>query len=60
MTIEGFRCDICGGMRERNYSPKSYSFGKTDLIKTARKEGWSVGKLIKCPSCRKRGAKEND
>lgn len=54
MLYSGFYCDECGtDMRVRSDSDE-YLPSKMHLIRSARAEGWSVGKKILCPDCRKR------
>lgn len=47
MFFSGIRCDICG--REIKWTTiLSIRF----LTHVARKEGWTVGKYVKCPDCK--------
>jgi len=50
MFFHGFTCDNCGAGRQYNYDCMT----KKELVRGARKHGWSVGKRgILCPTCRK-------
>lgn len=41
-------CDFCyENLVEAYWSQK-------EIIKEARKEGWSIGKKVKCPKCRQK------
>ena len=42
------QCDHCG--KEWRWP----HIGKTHVIRWAREDGWSIGKTIKCPDCKKK------
>uniref|UniRef100_A0A6M3LGZ4 Uncharacterized protein n=1 Tax=viral metagenome TaxID=1070528 RepID=A0A6M3LGZ4_9ZZZZ len=45
-------CDVCGTTTAEAYLTQNH-------MKTlCRKEGWSFGKLVKCPKCERIGEKE--
>lgn len=45
--ISGAKCDVCGKML---YYKRIY--GKGELTRMLRKNGWSVGEYTKCKDCR--------
>lgn len=51
----GYCCDKCGKAIEYNKTIKQWLPNKTNLIRFARQDNWSIGKQILCPDCRKRG-----
>lgn len=53
--IAGVQCDICGAA-----SAWEWNAGKKYVRKWARKEGWKIGKLCKCPECAKQHGKKRD
>lgn len=58
MLYSGYSCDICGTAIEYRRTTDKWLPNKTALIRFARKDGWSIGKQVKCPDCKKRrGAK---
>ena len=50
----GYFCDVCGIAIEYKRSPSEWLPSKTYIVKWARKDGWSIGKKVLCPECRKR------
>lgn len=40
-------CDVCGEMETNAGQGRKYS------IKMFRKDGWTIGKKVRCPQCRK-------
>lgn len=51
----GYACDKCGTAMESNGLTSDEVFSITHLRKSAKSEGWSVGKKeVLCPNCRKR------
>ena len=54
MIYSGYSCDNCGVAGEYNKSIDEWLPSKKWLIKFARENGWSVGKQILCPRCKKR------
>lgn len=55
MLYSGYFCDKCGMDIEYRRETKNWLPTKSYLINYARKAGWSVGKNILCPKCRKGG-----
>lgn len=53
MIYSGYDCDNCKIAIECRKSPDERIPTKTYLVWHARKNGWSVGKRILCPACRK-------
>jgi len=41
-------CDYCGENLVEAY------WTQREVVKEARKMGWSVGKVVKCPNCNRR------
>ena len=54
MIFSGYKCDKCGKERLYYGNMDEMMESKTRLIWHARKNGWSVGKKILCPECRKK------
>lgn len=55
MIYSGYFCDKCGEAVEfRRQVEEGKIPSKTIMISHARMSGWSVGKKILCPECRKR------
>lgn len=50
--FSGYRCDQCGVMEYYDTGTKA-PFKKIPLVDGARRNGWSVGKEILCPNCKK-------
>jgi hypothetical protein len=59
MITVGFYCDECGVGYEMSYSPNDPLPTKYMIFRRAREKGFTVGKRILCPKCR-RGGKKND
>lgn len=57
MLYSGYLCDKCGVVEEYRRTSEEYLPKKSSLIVFARRNGWSVGKQVLCPKCRKRGRK---
>ncbi|MDE5909840.1 MAG: hypothetical protein K2H52_14015 [Lachnospiraceae bacterium] len=55
MLYSGIYCDECSADMRARSDANEYLPSKTHLIRAARTKGWSVGKRILCPGCRKRG-----
>ena len=51
----GYSCDKCRCAFMYMYEPKGGEWlpTKTYLVNLARKKGWSIGKRVLCPECRK-------
>ena len=45
-------CDFCGENLVEAY------WTQKQIIKEARREGWRIGKKVKCPKCRRKEAKQ--
>ena len=54
MFYSGYSCDKCGKAIEYRREPKEWLPSKVYLVEYARKNGWSVGKKVLCPDCRKK------
>ena len=54
MLKTGCYCDQCG--KEYSYTAcyKDFLPSKAQLIRLIRVNGWSVGKYILCPNCRRK------
>lgn len=51
----GYVCDKCGNSVSYGTAGiPEFLPGKSSLIALARRDGWTVGKRVLCPSCRKR------
>lgn len=53
----GYCCDKCGAAAEYRRSANEWLPSKTYIITWARKSGWSVGKSVLCPECKRRKSK---
>lgn len=53
MLISGYYCDECGDQITYEKTSKEWLPSKMQLIRFARKRGWTVGKYILCPDCRR-------
>lgn len=54
MFYSGYSCDKCGKAIEYRREPKEWLPSKIYLVEYARQNGWSVGKKVLCPECRKK------
>lgn len=54
MLYSGYFCDKCGKADEYIRDVDKWIPNKTFLIRFARQNGWSVGKKVLCPDCRKK------
>lgn len=52
MLYTGYRCDGCGISFEFKADSKEWLPGKTDLVRSARNKGWSIGRKVLCPECK--------
>lgn len=57
MFFSGYFCDKCGKAVEYRRQNNEWLPSKTHLVAYARNAGWSIGKEILCPECRKFGGK---
>ncbi len=53
MLHSGYYCDKCGLAIDYRRTNNEWLPGKTHLVAWARKDGWSIGKNVLCPKCRK-------
>lgn len=54
--VSGYECDKCG--KYEMYIGNDYTIpSKIHLINLLRRDGWTYGKKVLCPKC-KRGAKD--
>lgn len=53
MFHSGYFCDKCGLTIDYKRKNNEWLPGKTHLIAWARRDGWSIGKVVLCPRCRK-------
>ena len=60
MIYSGYLCDKCGRATEYQRTSDKWLPGKTTLIRFARQDGWSIGKQVLCPSCKKRRKGEKE
>lgn len=58
MFYTGYYCDKCGIAIEYRREIKSWLPSKTYLVEWARNKGWSIGKRVLCPNCRKTVSKQ--
>ncbi|MEY8517218.1 hypothetical protein AALC25_09870 [Lachnospiraceae bacterium 29-84] len=54
MFYSGYSCDKCGKAIEYRREPKEWLPSKVYLVEYARQAGWSVGKKVLCPDCKKK------
>lgn len=53
MLYTGYCCDNCETAVEYRRKSNEWLPSKTYIVKWARKNGWSIGKKVLCPDCRK-------
>lgn len=56
----GYYCDKCGVATEYRRTSDKWLPSKTHLVRWARESGWSIGKQVLCPNCRKKARKSDE